>query len=165
MGLAGQRLKREAAALARGAAGAGRPAGDAAQTGQAIAFLDHGIPLAAGLALALPAGRGRAAVLADEGLIAAGHLEILGKSLRILGRILAIGTAETVSLAGEHFKNIKSGGSGLPHALEAMAETGQHLVGNGAGLRCYLVEAQAFANQRDHLIAAARADPQGGDVQ
>jgi len=71
--LAGQRLQREAAALARGAARTRRTAGDAAQTGQTVAFLDHGIPLAAGLALALPAGRGRAAVLADEGLIAAGH--------------------------------------------------------------------------------------------
>src|SRR3954468_13377161 len=78
MGLAGQRLQREAAALAWGAARTRRTAGDAAQTGKTVAFLDHGIPLAAGLALALPAGRGRAAVLADEGLVAARHWDSLG---------------------------------------------------------------------------------------
>ena len=39
----------------------------------AVAFLDEGVPLAAGLALADPARRGRAAVLADEGEIALGH--------------------------------------------------------------------------------------------
>ncbi len=77
MGLAGQWLQREAAALAGGAAGAGGTARDAAQPGQAVAFLDHGIPLAAGLALALPARRGCAAVLADEGLVAAGHWKSL----------------------------------------------------------------------------------------
>ena len=70
MGLADQRLERELAALAWSAARAGRAAGD---TAGAVAFLDHGVPLAAGLAFALPAGRGRAAVLADEGQVAAGH--------------------------------------------------------------------------------------------
>ena len=69
MGLADQRFEREAAALARRPAGTGRAGGDAG----AVALLDQGVPLAAGLALALPAGGGRTAVLADKGKVAAGH--------------------------------------------------------------------------------------------
>ncbi len=64
MRLAGQRLEREQAAFAGLAARPGRPVG---------AFLGKRIPLAAGLAFALPAGRRRAAVLADEAQIALGH--------------------------------------------------------------------------------------------
>ena len=72
MGLAGQRLEREQAALAGLAAGTGRPLG---------AFLGQRIPLAAGLALALPARRGRTAVLADEAEIAFGHEGIAAETV------------------------------------------------------------------------------------
>ena len=66
MGLAGKRLQREQAALARLAAGAGGTLG---------AFLAECIPFAAGLAFALPAVKGSAAVLADEGEMAFRHKE------------------------------------------------------------------------------------------
>ena len=66
MRFAGEWLKLEQAALGRFAAGAGRALG---------AFLDHGVPLAAGLAFALPAVGPRAAVLTDEGKTAPGHEE------------------------------------------------------------------------------------------
>ena len=64
MRLAGQRLELEQAALAGPAPGTGGPLG---------AFLGQRIPLAAALALALPAVMGGAAVLADEGEGAFGH--------------------------------------------------------------------------------------------
>ncbi len=63
MRLAGQRLEREQPAFA----------GFAPRAGALGAFLGERIPLAAGLALALPAGRRRPAVLADEAQIALGH--------------------------------------------------------------------------------------------
>jgi len=47
-------------------------------TGWLSAFLDKGVPFAAGLAFALPAGRGRTAVLADEAEAAFGHRNLLG---------------------------------------------------------------------------------------
>ena len=65
MGLAGERLEREHAALARRAAGTGA-------VGRG-AFLGDRVPLAAGVALALPAAVDRAAVLADEGGGVLGH--------------------------------------------------------------------------------------------
>src|SRR5581483_2886475 len=65
--LAGERLEREEAALARLAAGAGGAL--------AAAFLGERIPLAAALAFALPAAIGGAAVLADEAEVAPGHGE------------------------------------------------------------------------------------------
>jgi hypothetical protein len=62
--LAGQWLEFEQAAFGRFTAGSGNAVG---------AFLDHSIPLATGLAFALPAVRPRAAVLTDEGKTAPGH--------------------------------------------------------------------------------------------
>ena len=62
--LAGERLEREAPALARRTAGRGRALG---------AFLGDRVPLAAGVALALPAAGLGAAVLADEAIGATGH--------------------------------------------------------------------------------------------
>ena len=67
MRLAGERLEREQAALAGFAP---RPGG------RFGAFLGERVPLAAGLALALPARRRRPAVLADEAQIALGHERI-----------------------------------------------------------------------------------------
>ena len=62
----GEWLKREQAAFGGFAAWSGRLLG---------AFLGKRIPLATGLALALPATKGGAAVLADEGQGAPGHRE------------------------------------------------------------------------------------------
>jgi hypothetical protein len=95
MGLADQRLELEGPALAGRPAGAGGTAGD---TAGAVALLDHGIPLAAALAFALPAGRSGAAVLADVGQVAAGHGDPW--------RIRPVSDAGTLAIAGEHFKNI-----------------------------------------------------------
>src|SRR5262249_60471625 len=61
---AGERLERKQAPLARRAAGQLRTRGT---------LLGDGVPLAAGVALALPAAVGGAAVLAYEGHFAAGH--------------------------------------------------------------------------------------------
>ena len=72
MRLAGQRLEREQAAFAGFAPRSGRALG---------AFLGERIPLAAGLAFTLPAGRRRPTVLADEGQIAPGHEGIAAKSI------------------------------------------------------------------------------------
>src|SRR4051812_9157744 len=65
MRLARERLQREHAALAGGAAGPGALGGGA--------FIRDRVPLAAGFALAGPAAVNRAAVLADEGLGLFGH--------------------------------------------------------------------------------------------
>jgi len=69
MGLARERLERELAALARRAPGLRGPR-------RSGGFFRDGVPLAAGVALALPAAIDGAAVLADEGELATGH-EIL----------------------------------------------------------------------------------------
>src|SRR5439155_9899180 len=61
-----QRLEREHAAFAW------RPAGQGGARG-GCAFLGDGVPLAARIALALPATVGGAAVLADEAQFATGH--------------------------------------------------------------------------------------------
>src|SRR5581483_6499281 len=65
MALAGQHLQRELPALAPGA--------NRDRHGAGCVFLGERIPLAAGLALALPAVIGGAAVLADEGEGGFGH--------------------------------------------------------------------------------------------
>ena len=72
MRLAGERLEREQAALAGFAAGTGGTLG---------AFLGERVPLAAGLALALPAAEGGAAVLADEAEAALGHEGIAAETM------------------------------------------------------------------------------------
>ena len=70
MRLAGEPLEREQAALGGLAAGSGGPLG---------AFLGQRVPFAAGLAFALPAGRRRPAVLANEAEAAPGHQNRLQK--------------------------------------------------------------------------------------
>jgi hypothetical protein len=64
-GFAGKRFERKAPPLARRAAGEG---------GTLASLLADGIPFAARLAFALPAAVGGAAILADEGLVATGHV-------------------------------------------------------------------------------------------
>src|SRR5215208_2564798 len=66
VGFAGEGLEREQPPLARRAAGHRRARGRRC-------FLGNGVPIAAGVALALPPGIGGAAVLADEARFAAGH--------------------------------------------------------------------------------------------
>ena len=63
---AGERLERELSALARRPPRHGRPR-------QRRALLGDGVPLAAGVAFALPASIGGAAILADEGELATRH--------------------------------------------------------------------------------------------
>jgi hypothetical protein len=66
MGLAGERLERELAPLARRAPGLRGSRGRGC-------FLGDGVPFAAGVALALPTAINGSAVLTDEGELATGH--------------------------------------------------------------------------------------------
>src|ERR1700686_2814470 len=75
MGLAGGGLERELAAFARRPPRHGRPR-------QRGALFGDGVPITAGVALALPAPLGGAAILADEGELAARHGGIVSESLR-----------------------------------------------------------------------------------
>ncbi len=88
LGLSGQRLELKLAALPSRPSGAG---GTPADTPIAVALFDECIPLAAGLAFALPERRGAAAVLADVGEMAAGHQKPL--------RIRRLACRRTLSLS------------------------------------------------------------------
>ncbi len=77
-GLAGQRLERERPALAR-RRGRAPPGGASLRR----AFLDQRVPLAAGVAFALPAAVGGAAVLADEGEVRDGPWRNAARGERI----------------------------------------------------------------------------------
>ncbi len=117
MRLAGQRLERELPALARRA---GRPAAGGAG---AVAFLDQGVPLAAGLALALPAAEAAPQFWQTKVRLRRDMVETW-RSVRSGRRSHQENISRTLT------------GSGLPDPVVAAAEAGQHLVGDGAGLRC-----------------------------
>src|SRR5262245_12772200 len=53
--------------------------------------------------------------------------------------------------------------SGLPHAVESAAQPCEHVIADGTGPACHLVDADAFAQQR-HPIAALPVPRQIGDV-
>src|SRR5215831_10547173 len=106
--LARQRLEREWPALARCAPRHRRPRGRGG-------FFSNRVPLAAGVALALPAPVRGAAVLTDEGLLAAGH---------------ACRGPVTISESRAGILRVLRA---LVDAVIAPAETCQHLVADGPG--------------------------------
>src|SRR3954453_19972539 len=102
MGFAGKRLKRKQPALAWGASRHCRARGR-------CQFLGDGVPIAAGVALALPATIGGAAVLAHVARFASGHISFFS------------------------FCDSAPNLSGLVDPLMAAPKMGEHLIADGAG--------------------------------
>src|SRR5262249_9601531 len=149
---AGERLERKQPSLARRAAG---------QLCTRGILLGDGVPFAAGVAFALPAAVGRAAVLADEGRFATGH----GSDMAHLVRVRDVRSAKPKRAAA--WRSAHDAGPeslALVNPVVASPEMGETLVANGPHAGCAVADAYAVADQGGKIAAARGALGKIADV-